>query len=196
MRVLFLSTWFPCPPDNGSKIRAHYLLRALAERHEVTVVAFRPPGPQTKTYPDWPFGEQVQIHPVPVDPFRHVMASATIRYASPLPLAFWPSRMMQQTVAQLSATQRWDAVAAVQTPVAQYAQQASGASSIIDVDTALSYQMHQRYLMQSHSTSERLRNWVSWQKAHRYEARMLRRFHICTLAATIETAYVSAMMQP
>jgi glycosyltransferase involved in cell wall biosynthesis len=137
----------------------------------------------------------VQIHPVPVDPFRHVTASAAIRYASPLPLAFWPSRMMQQTVAQLSAPQPWDAVVAVQTPVAQYAQQAGGAPGIIDVDTALSYQMHQRYLMQSHSTSERLRNWVSWQKAHRYEARMLRRFHICTLAATIEMAYVSAMMQ-
>ncbi len=43
MRILFLSTWFPYPPDNGSKIRAYYLLRALAVQHEVAAVAFRPP---------------------------------------------------------------------------------------------------------------------------------------------------------
>jgi glycosyltransferase involved in cell wall biosynthesis len=196
VRVLFLSTWFPYPPDNGAKIRAHYLLRALAERHEITVVAFRPPGPESNENPVRPDGGRVQVHPVPVDPFRHVTASAAVRYASPIPLAFWPSRLMRQTVARLSASQRWDAVVGVQTPVAQYALDASDAPCIIDVDTALSYQMHQRYLMQSHSTSERLRNWVSWQKAHRYEARIFRRFRVCTLAGAIELAYVSAMVQP
>lgn len=35
MRILFLSAWYPYPPDNGSKIRVYHLLRALAARHEV-----------------------------------------------------------------------------------------------------------------------------------------------------------------
>jgi hypothetical protein len=39
MKVLYLSTWFPYPPDNGSRIRAYYLLRALAERHEVYLIS-------------------------------------------------------------------------------------------------------------------------------------------------------------
>jgi len=195
VNVLFLSTWFPFPPDNGAKIRAHYLLRALAERCEVTVVAFRPPGPQTKAYPDRPYGEQVQIHPVPVDPFRHVTASATVRYASPLPLAFWPSRPMRETVIRLSKSQRWDAVVAVQTPVAQYALRAGITPRVIDVDTAFSYQLRERYITQSHSTVEKIRNWGSWQKAHRYETRMFRNFRVCTLAASIESAYISRMVQ-
>ena len=38
MKLLVLSTWFPVPPDNGSRIRAYHLLRQLAKRHEVCVV--------------------------------------------------------------------------------------------------------------------------------------------------------------
>ena len=37
MNILFLSTWFPYPPDNGSKLRVYHLLRALAQAHEVTL---------------------------------------------------------------------------------------------------------------------------------------------------------------
>ena len=40
MDILLLSTWFPSPPDNGSKLRVHHLLRALARRHQVTLLAF------------------------------------------------------------------------------------------------------------------------------------------------------------
>ena len=47
MKILFLSTWFPYPPDNGSKLRAHYLLRALAARHDVRALAFCPSAPGT-----------------------------------------------------------------------------------------------------------------------------------------------------
>ena len=40
MRLLVLSAWFPFPADNGSKIRTHHLLRALAAEHEVDLIAF------------------------------------------------------------------------------------------------------------------------------------------------------------
>jgi len=40
MHILFLSTWFPYPPDNGSKIRVYHLLRAVARAHDVTLVSF------------------------------------------------------------------------------------------------------------------------------------------------------------
>jgi glycosyltransferase involved in cell wall biosynthesis len=39
MKVLFLSTWFPYPPDNGSRIRAYHLLKALARRHDVYLIS-------------------------------------------------------------------------------------------------------------------------------------------------------------
>jgi len=39
MRILFLTQLLPYPPDSGPKIRMYYMLRYLAERHEVTLVA-------------------------------------------------------------------------------------------------------------------------------------------------------------
>jgi len=40
MRILLLALVVPNPPDSGPKIKTHYLLRYLAQRHEVTLVAF------------------------------------------------------------------------------------------------------------------------------------------------------------
>ena len=40
MRILFLSDWFPFPPDNGSKLRIFNLISGLAELHEITLLSF------------------------------------------------------------------------------------------------------------------------------------------------------------
>lgn len=47
MRVLFLSWWWPYPPDNGSKIRIYNLLRHLAAKHEVILLSFAEVGEAT-----------------------------------------------------------------------------------------------------------------------------------------------------
>ncbi len=41
MRILFLCQLVPYPPDSGPKIRAYYVLRYLARKHRVTLLAFR-----------------------------------------------------------------------------------------------------------------------------------------------------------
>lgn len=43
MKVLVVSSWFPEPPDNGSKLRAFHLLCRLATRHDVTLLSFAEP---------------------------------------------------------------------------------------------------------------------------------------------------------
>lgn len=40
MNVLFLSWWFPYPPDNGSKMRIYNLLRRLSRNHTITLLTF------------------------------------------------------------------------------------------------------------------------------------------------------------
>jgi glycosyltransferase involved in cell wall biosynthesis len=40
LRILFLTQVFPYPLVGGAKIRAYYMLRYLAERHQVTLVSF------------------------------------------------------------------------------------------------------------------------------------------------------------
>ncbi|MCI0555679.1 MAG: glycosyltransferase family 4 protein [Anaerolineae bacterium] len=40
MKILFLSAWLPYPPINGAKIRIYNLIRQLAKKHEITLLAF------------------------------------------------------------------------------------------------------------------------------------------------------------
>lgn len=40
MRILLLTLVVPNPPDSGPRIKTHYVLRWLADRHEVTLVSF------------------------------------------------------------------------------------------------------------------------------------------------------------
>lgn len=39
MRILFLSGWFPYPPNNGARKRVYYLMKALAKNHNVFLVS-------------------------------------------------------------------------------------------------------------------------------------------------------------
>lgn len=185
MKILALSTWYPFPPDNGSKIRAYYLLSELSRAHEVALIAFNPDGtsPADRALP---LSEAIVVQ---VDPFRHVRAPQIVKYASPIPLAFWPSREMQAQVRRLIEREHWDAIVAIQTPVGRYALQAAHTPRIIDVDTAFSYQMWERY----HSRSDP-RTWLSWQKTRRYEARLFQQFDALTVVAAHEVEFLTTVL--
>ncbi|MBN1920171.1 MAG: glycosyltransferase [Anaerolineae bacterium] len=186
MNILFLSTWFPFPPDNGSKIRAHYLLRALAERHQVSLVAF---NPDANT--DFDVPENVTAYPVRADPFRYVQLPQLVKYLSPLPLVFLRSAEMEEVTKQLPNQALWDAIVAIQAPVARYALRFC-IPRVLDVDTALSYQLRQHYEAQT-TRLGRWRAWVSWYKAYRYENALFPRFQVCTVVSPTEVASVQAM---
>jgi glycosyltransferase involved in cell wall biosynthesis len=44
MKLLVISSWFPYPPENGSKLRAFHLLSQLANRHDITLLSFAESG--------------------------------------------------------------------------------------------------------------------------------------------------------
>jgi len=47
MRVLVVSSWYPWPTDNGSRLRIAHLLEALARNHSITLLSFgREDGPE------------------------------------------------------------------------------------------------------------------------------------------------------
>jgi glycosyltransferase involved in cell wall biosynthesis len=192
MRILFLSTWFPYPPDNGSRIRAYHLLRALGDSNQVTLVAFRPVDRGDNGQCLSPELNLRDVHPVPVDPFRYVNIPQVLKFSSPIPLTGWPSKLMRQTVAKVVDSGKWDAVVAFQSPAARYALQLPGVTRILDVDTAYSYQAHEYTVCEDHPIA-RLRTWVSWQKTYRYEARLFRRFQACTVVSSKELDYLKAM---
>jgi hypothetical protein len=54
MKLLFLSHWYPVPPDNGGKLRVYHLANGLARKHEVTLVSVTP-------YVDGPLAERDEL---------------------------------------------------------------------------------------------------------------------------------------
>jgi polysaccharide biosynthesis protein PslH len=47
--ILFLSPWFPFPPNNGSKLRIYSLLRGLASQYPISLISFTRRGDQIST---------------------------------------------------------------------------------------------------------------------------------------------------
>ncbi|MEW6088692.1 MAG: glycosyltransferase family 4 protein [bacterium] len=41
MNILFICSWFPYPPDNGSRIRSFNLIKALSKKHRISLMSFR-----------------------------------------------------------------------------------------------------------------------------------------------------------
>ncbi len=189
MRILALSTWYPDPPDNGSKIRAHYLLKALGVRHDVTAVAFCP-AEDIERARRANEHSQLTVRPVQADPFRHATAAPWFKFASPIPVIYWPSQAMRQTLSELAARETWDVIVAIQAPVAPYALAFRQVPKVLDIDTALSFQMHERHV--AHGSA---RTWFSWQKAYLYERRLFRKFQACTLVADSELSYLQSLVR-
>jgi sugar transferase (PEP-CTERM/EpsH1 system associated) len=182
MRALFLATWFPHPPDNGSKLRAYHLLRSLSHAHQVTLLSFAFATAQ----PDSPgdlsnWCSEIQV--VRIDPFRVNQGGALRTFLSPSPVAARPVPAMSQAIARQLQEQPYDAVIASTEMMAAYALQSPpGAATILEEHNSLTRWMWERYEEQS-SAVQRLRCWASWQKTRRYEARLFRRFDLVTMVS-------------
>jgi polysaccharide biosynthesis protein PslH len=196
LNVLFLSTWFPHPPDNGSKIRANYLVQALSRRHKVVLAAFDRERRQDEAgaWERRDVFNDVEAIAVLVDPFRYAKAPQLVKFLSPIPLPCWPSRVMRRVVDLLAAKSHYDIVIAFQEPVAPYALAAGKIPRVLDIDVSLGYQRYLAWL-DAPSAAQRLRHWVGWHKRRRYEWRLIKRFDACTLVAPGELEFVRQAFQ-
>lgn len=182
MRMLYLSTWFPYPPDNGSKLRAYYLLRGLAQRHQMTLLSFafataRPDAPGELR--DW----CREIRVVPVDPFALNQAGALRTFFSPRPVASRPVPAMRQLTEQALRARPYDAVIASTDMMVDYALQAPpGAARILEEHNAMTRWAWERY-EEAVGAAQRARRWLSWRKGRWYEARTYPRFDLITMVS-------------
>jgi glycosyltransferase involved in cell wall biosynthesis len=193
MNILFLSTWFPYPPDNGSKLRAYYLIRALARRHQVTVIAFRPESTSAEAPANPLEPVPAPVWGVPDDPYRYVNLPQIVKYLSPIPLAAWSSRRMRRTVRHVALKTRWDAVVAFRTPVARYALLPDSTARVFDIDNSFSFVGRERLAAQTTALA-RLKAYASCYKSFRYESRLARHFDACTVVSPSEVHLILKMV--
>ena len=182
MRILFLSTWFPYPPDQGCKIRAYHLLRALAENHETVLVSFQ----DCPIQPAWlEHLEQccTRVEIVQRNPFHAGLAGSVRGWLSlrPSSVVATYSGEMAEKVRTIASEWRPDRIVAltyVAAPYALLAGNAAGHSArVIDIDNLMA-RMLREACERAAGRAARARRWLAWRKFLRYEQRLYSRFDL------------------
>jgi len=193
VKALFLSTWFPYPPDNGSKIRVYHLLDAFSQRHDVTLLSFAfdtaRPGEASELR-----ARCRRVETVWRDPFQHSRAAQRLRFFSPSPIFTLPIPEMSALVKRVARDASFQVVVASTEVMATYATQFRDVPMVLEEHNSGARWMWERYREQT-SPAQRLRCWASWQKARLFEGRLFPNFDLCTMVSEQDRA-ASLQMLP
>lgn len=183
MRVLFLSTWFPYPPNNGSKQRAYYLLQGLARKHEVTLLTFAhdatPDAVQHLT------SCCKRIIPVAVDPFQ-VNKTASWRGTlslSPKSAVLTYHEEMASTVKETLDRGSYAVVVAAQPGIARYLMGYTRTPMVLDeMDIALVRNAYK----DTPPGLAKLRRGLTYWKTRHFARSIMAHFDVATVVSSLE----------
>ncbi len=186
MRILFLSLWFPFPPDNGSKMRIYNLLRALAQRHAVTLLSFVGQGEPIQ--PDGLKGICEAVRTVPWRPYQPTRWKALLGLFSPRPrfLVDTDSPAMRRLLQEELARQDYDVIIGSQIGAAAYVGQVRGRAKVFEEVEVGGYPSR----LQASQGLRRLRHALTWAKHRRYLRRLIARFDACTVVSEVEKRWL------
>jgi polysaccharide biosynthesis protein PslH len=191
MRLLAISSWWPEPANNGSRMRIANLLRILAEQHEIYLIALN----------------QEPVIAEQIARMRTLCASVdviqqrfyTSRRSDLLTSLFHqePASVRQTydpAVADLAARRaaevRPDAVIAFQMGVAPYTYAVDAPRILEELEVGL---LLQQFLGQS-DPARRMRAWLTWQKHRGYVAQVAKHFDAATVASEHELVHARAIV--
>jgi polysaccharide biosynthesis protein PslH len=185
--LLFLTQVLPFPLSGGAKIRAYYVIRYLAQKHQVTLVSFvrDDDAPEAVEHLR---GICHAVHTVPIVRSHLRDGRALLQSVfSGEPAVIARDRMpaMEQLLARLLRQTTFDAVHADQTAMAQYAlfarRQQPGLRLVLDQHNAL-FQLVQRQAGDERSAWRRRLWHAEAERLARYEAELCRQFdHVFTV---------------
>jgi len=181
MKILVVSSWFPYPPDNGSKVRAYYLLRQLAQRHSVTLLSFAEPGEEEGAQGLAEICDAVRT--VPGNPFKPGRPLGLRGLFSALPRSYAQtfSPTMQALVNETIGSH--DAAIGLQFGAALYLDRIRTAPRIFEEAEVTT--IREQFASQQRPL-KRLRYGLTWWKFARFMYRLINRFDGSTVVSEIE----------
>jgi glycosyltransferase involved in cell wall biosynthesis len=182
--ILFLSPWFPYPPDNGAKLRISNLLAALCDQHRVTLIAAYDPSSEThSTAKLEEICESVEAIPWRLHP--PLGAQRLLSYVNPRPgwALFEPSPLVRQAIEDHVRSGRYDLVVACELSMAVYAESFGRVPALLE-DVELGG--YRRALDREQPIGQRVRGRAYWWKFVRALETLSDRFCACTVPSEIE----------
>jgi glycosyltransferase involved in cell wall biosynthesis len=183
MQVLFLSYWYPEPPDNGSKLRINNLIRALCTKHTLDLLSFS----QSETAPlEGDMGQMCRKASwIPTRPYNQKSLKAMIGFLAPEPRSVIDtySPLMKHAVNHAVAEQRYDLIITSQIGMLPYTPDDARAIKLLEeVEVGTIYDAYKRAI----NPQTRLRAWLTWIKMKHYVAQAILRFSACTVVSETE----------
>ncbi|HEX9013087.1 MAG TPA: glycosyltransferase, partial [Anaerolineaceae bacterium] len=186
MHILILSTWFPYPLSQGSKIRAYHLVKALARHHDVTLISFA----DEPVRPEWvaemrAFCRRVEV--VDRSPFARSRIRSVLGWAAAMPGALYAgySREMEALVRRVAGEEKPDLVLALTVITGLYALKIRGVPKVLDIDNVLSRYLHELYDGERRPL-RKMKAWAAWKKFARFERQAFRQFDTCLVVTAAD----------
>jgi glycosyltransferase involved in cell wall biosynthesis len=184
MKILFLSRWFPYPPDNGSRIRVLNLIRGLAKNHEVDLISFAQDPVEA-----WQIeGIKQYCHDVSVEKYERrtpTLVEAVRGYVTAMPRLFQLSinPSIKEKVDQADQSGKYDLVLASQIEMATYASSWESSKKVLEeVELAVFFEQ----MVKERNVIRRFRNFLTWSKMKNYVNWEISRFDGCTVVSQNE----------
>lgn len=196
MKILAVSTWFPYPPDNGSKTRTYHLLRHLGERHTLDLLALRQSDDDLRRLSEAArFCRRINTHPEPQ--FEPCGIGSAAAFLSPVPRYFRAhhSPGLEAQLREWTECESYDAIIAVTLGAAPYvAVLDTSARKVLDEHNVES-QVIKRQARAERAFWKRFRYLPTWVKAERYERMLAVRFHAAAVVSDQERVLFRTLMR-
>lgn len=185
MRILFLSRWFPYPPDNGAKIRIFNVLKQLSLQHEIVLVTFAEPTDRVNDETLTMLRQHcVSVRVLPNRQYRATSARALLGLFSSRPryLAHTFSEDAARVIREEAKQTQCELLIASQLGTAQYALEVPGVPALLE-ELELSLF---RDGLNAPSLRSRVRSRLAWMKLNTYLRHLLPRFDAITVVSERE----------
>ncbi len=185
MRILFLSRWFPYPPDNGSKLRVFNLLRGLAWAHSIQLITFSEPGISGTAIPEALAALCEEIRVIPWKDFDPESRLARRGYFSQAPRSIIDtfSTQMSRAIGEVCRNFSIDLVIASQIDTAAYRPAFKEVPAVFEeAEVGVYFEQYAR----AKTLASRLRYGLTWMKYRRYLAALIGSFQMATVVSARE----------
>jgi len=183
MNILFLSRWFPFPPDNGSKLRIYRLLSGLSKFHNITLLSFVEQPFADSQALSTQFCSRVEV--ITWRPYNpgSLKAKLGILGSSPRFISDTHSPEMEMLIRRVVSEEKYDLVIASQLSMAAYYHSFRHIPALFEeIELGLFYDQ----AANAGNIFKRLRYSLTWFKLNRYLSQLLNSFQACTVVSQQE----------
>jgi glycosyltransferase involved in cell wall biosynthesis len=188
MNILFLSRWYPFPPNNGARIRISHLLQGLSQFHEITLLSFSDlPLPTPESLHQDAIYSSIEV--VPWKPYKSGRLRARLGFFSQQPrsLVDTYSPEMDALIRSTLQKRKDDLVIASELSMAAYFPAFKGIPALFEEMELGSFYDD---VWKEKDFAKRFRAQLTWLKLRRYISRVLDVFGSTTVVSETELGIV------